>query len=140
VRILLLAALATACGPSAPPPNQPVVFSGAPEVLTSGIVEDATPAPTVEHVEYHCLPVVAKPCGCVYSCGLGRRDGDHWVVTHEHWKEPLTAVVDKWCVDGNCREVFAAQIVCDGVCPPKPAPPCLAIDLANEKEPCPTGK
>src|SRR5262245_43447723 len=100
----ICATLATACGASPPPAAPPVTFSGEPTIVTEGVVADdaAAPPPSVESVEYHCLPVVAKACGCVYSCGLGRRDGDHWVVTHDHWKTPLTATLDKWCVDGSC--------------------------------------
>ena len=132
-----LICVATACGPSSPPPSQPVTLYGQPEVLTPGIVD--TDAGSYHTVEYHCLPVLAKPCSCVYSCGLGRRDeDDRWIVTHSHWKTPLTAVLDKWCVGGDCKQVFSAQIICDGTCAPKPAPTCLAIDLANEKDPCPT--
>ncbi len=70
-----------------------------------------------------CLPVVAKECGCVYDCGTGTStDGKTWHVRHAFWKDTeLTAVVEPWCVGGACTDAFAAQIVCDGICAPKPA-------------------
>ena len=77
----------------------------------------AAPAP-----EKKCLPVVAKECGCVYTCGVGTRMGDHWMVTHAFWKDTqLKAKIEQWCVDRSCTDVFAAEIVCGGICAPKPA-------------------
>ena len=67
--------------------------------------------------------MVAKECHCVYDCGKGEStDGTHWKVTHDFWKgTKLDAVIEPWCVEGKCTDVFAAQIVCDGICSPKPA-------------------
>jgi hypothetical protein len=76
-------------------------------------------------VQTRCLPVVAKECGCVYDCGKGEStDGKAWRVTHACWKDiVLDAVIEPWCVDGKCTDVFAAQIMCDGICAGKPADP-----------------
>jgi len=72
--------------------------------------------------ERRCLPVVAKDCGCVYTCGGGERTGDHWIVRHSFWNDaPLNAVVEPWCVAGKCTDAFAAEIVCGVICAPKPA-------------------
>ena len=70
-----------------------------------------------------CLPVVARECGCVYDCGLGSPNGDgSYSVRHEFWGDtPLRAKIAEWCVDGQCATVFDAEIVCDGICAPKPA-------------------
>ena len=75
------------------------------------------------------MPVVAKECGCTYSCGIGERDGDRWTVRHEFWKgATLRARVDAWCVDGQCTDAFFAEITCDGICAPKPADPTCHFD------------
>ena len=72
--------------------------------------------------ERRCLPVVAKDCGCVYTCGVGERTGDRWIVRHSFWNDaPLKAVVEPWCVAGKCTDAFAAEIVCGVICAPKPA-------------------
>jgi hypothetical protein len=77
------------------------------------------------------LPVVAAECGCVYSCGLGSEEAPgRWRVVHEHWApEPIAARVDRWCVEGQCTEAFFGEIVCSGICPPRPAEPnCRLVD------------
>jgi hypothetical protein len=102
----LLVAVLIACGTPAPTP-----------VPSNHGVAPVTP-------ETRCLPVVAKDCGCVYDCGTGARDGDHWTVTHAVWKgSTLTARIEPWCQQGACTDVFAAEIVCDGICMAKPADP-----------------
>lgn len=70
-----------------------------------------------------CLPVVAPECGCVYSCGVGWPVGEgEYKVRHSFWgKTPLNARVDEWCVDKKCTKAFFVQIVCDGICPRRPA-------------------
>jgi hypothetical protein len=70
-----------------------------------------------------CLPVVAAECGCVYSCGVGDPgDGGKFTVHHPFWgMTPLTAHVDRWCVGDACTDALFADIVCDGICTPKPA-------------------
>src|SRR5207248_1086536 len=99
-----------ACGSGTPPPENHV-----------------RPPPASEN---RCLAVVAKACGCVYACGVGVRDGDHWNVTHAFWKgSTLRARIEPWCVGGACTDVFAADIVCDGICIPK---------RAETSCPCPT--
>jgi hypothetical protein len=85
----------------------------------------ATPAkpPTPKQ---QCLPVVAAECGCVYDCGVGTQAADGtWRVRHAFWGElVLTAVVKPWCVAGQCTPAFHAEIICSGICAPRPAKPC----------------
>ncbi len=114
MRVALFAFSVAACGSStttsAPPANR----------------EPAAPAATPEK---RCLPVIAKECGCTYSCGAGVRDGTGWRVTHSFWKgNDLKAAVERYCVGGACTEVFSAEIVCDGICPPKAADPTCHFD------------
>jgi hypothetical protein len=81
--------------------------------------------------ERRCLPVVAKECGCTYSCGIGVRRGgdDRWTVHHPFWgSAALDARVDAWCVDGACTPAFLAAIVCDGICAPKAGDPTCRFD------------
>ena len=69
-----------------------------------------------------CLPVVSVGCGCVYGCGPGAPDaGGRFIVEHDFWSSPLTARVQRWCVDGECTEAFAAELVCAGICTPRAA-------------------
>jgi hypothetical protein len=77
-----------------------------------------------------CLPVVAFDCGCVYGCGLGQpnADGSYAVTYGPMWKDPVRAVVKPWCVDGKCTDAFAGEIVCDGICLPKPADATCHLD------------
>ena len=84
--------------------------------VTSASATVATPAK-------RCLPVVAADCGCVYSCGSGAETSPgKWNVTHPNWAtHGLEAKVAPWCVAGDCTDAFHAQIVCDGICRPKPA-------------------
>jgi hypothetical protein len=92
--------------------------------------EPGSPATTaLTAPEHRCLPVVAKACGCVYACGSGEHTGDHWTVTHAFWRDtPLRATLQPWCVDGTCTDVFAAEIVCGGICAPRPADPTCQFD------------
>ena len=86
--------------------------------------------PATEHRK--CLPVVAKECGCVYSCGSGVEASDHWNVTHSNWKPTtLHARIEPWCVAGRCTDVFAAEIVCAGICAPKPADATCHFDASS---------
>jgi len=102
---------------ASPPPTR------APSPRASEAPAPPAPAPA------RCLPVVAKECGCVYDCGVGKPNGDGtYTVSHQFWKDtPLRARIDRWCVDQQCTEVFAAEIVCDGTCPPRPADPGCAF-------------
>jgi len=120
MRSSVLAALAlAACGaPVRPSPPSNVAAT-----------EAAAPAasPTTR-----CLPVVAAACGCVYSCGLGTFDGKTWTVHHEFWDDlALNATVAPWCVDGQCTDAFSAEIVCAGICAPRPADPTCHLDDAG---------
>ncbi len=76
-----------------------------------------------------CLPVVSVECGCVYDCGVGGPPDASGVlsVNHAFWSEPITARVQQWCVDGECTEAFAAELVCGIICAPKPADPTCAF-------------
>ena len=76
-----------------------------------------------------CLPVVSVECGCVYDCGVGGPPDASGVVTvnHAFWSEPITARVQQWCVNGECTEAFAAELVCGVICDPKPADPTCAF-------------
>ena len=104
---LMMFAIVAACTPSPSPASS----ASASPTTTSAKAADR-----------RCLPVVAKTCGCVYACGVGERKGDRYVVRHAFWKDAeLSAVVEPWCVDGACTDVFAAEIDCDGICNPKPA-------------------
>jgi hypothetical protein len=70
-----------------------------------------------------CLPVVAKDCGCVYTCAEGHETTPGvYSVRHSRWNDKaLTARVDRFCADGQCTDAFFADIVCDGICTPRPA-------------------
>jgi hypothetical protein len=107
----LAIAMLVACG--SPPANRP---EPAPPVAP------VAPAPSVPPFARRCLPVVAKECHCVYTCGVGEARGDHWMVRHAFWKDSeLEARTEQWCVGDTCTEAFAAKIVCDAICAPKPA-------------------
>lgn len=100
----------------------------APPVATSDAVPltsasaSATPTPTTIAAK-KCLPVVAADCGCVYSCGAGTEtSAGKWSVVHPFWAPTaLDAKIAPWCVGGDCTDAFHAQIVCSGICSPKPA-------------------
>ena len=111
--------VAACSGSSSSRPDEPIKTVA---IMEAG-VPDATAADAPSAVvERRCLPVVAKECGCVYSCGTGIKDGDFWKVTHPFWRNTeLTAKVEKWCAGVACTEAFHAEIVCDGICMPKPA-------------------
>jgi len=112
-----------ACGSSAPSPEPAI--GDKPVTPTPAAPGSAAP-------ERRCLPVVAKDCRCVYSCGTGERHGDRRAVHHSFWKDTeLQAVVEPWCVEGKCTDVFAATIVCDAICAPKPADPTCRFDAAG---------
>jgi hypothetical protein len=85
-----------------------------------------------EPAKARCLPVVAEACGCVYSCGVGwpaEGAAGTWTVRHAFWGEtPLKASVGEWCVDRQCTQVFKGEIVCGGICPPRPADPTCHFD------------
>jgi hypothetical protein len=117
MRWLLFVAACSASSPSRPEPDPIKTVA----IMEAGVSDaSAIDAPTA--AESRCLPVVAKECGCVYSCGVGTRDGDIWKVKHAFWGDTeLTAKIDKWCAGNACTEAFHADIVCDGICLPKPA-------------------
>jgi hypothetical protein len=91
----------------------------------------AGPSDQASAAEPRCLPVVAVECGCVYPCGLGTRDGDGWSVRHAHWDGPIRARIDRWCVDGECTDAFFGEIVCDGICAPRPADRTCVLDASG---------
>lgn len=119
VRHLLLLVLIACRAPAAPP--GPANHAAPPTA--------APPAPVAG--ERRCLPVVAADCGCVYTCGVGTRAGDGWTVTHGFWTEPLRARLDRWCVDGQCSEAWFGEIVCSGICVPRPADATCHFDDAG---------
>lgn len=102
-------------------------------VVLAGCRGEQAPGPGPAPAARRCLPVVAADCGCVYSCGAGiRQQGGRYRVTHPFWRGTvLTARIDRWCVDGRCTDAFFADVVCDGICPPRPADPTCHIDRAG---------
>jgi hypothetical protein len=121
---ICLVALVTSCASSsAPVSDEP---ASAERRAVAPTPEPSEAAPTAER---RCLPVVAAECGCVYSCGVGTRDAEGWSVAHSFWGDtPVRARVDRWCVEGQCTEAFFGEIVCDGICAPRPADPSCAFD------------
>jgi hypothetical protein len=118
--------LLVACSSSKP--AEPSPAAAPPRAIDAAApreIDAAAPRAIDARTSVKCLPVVAKECGCVYTCGRGEStDGTHWRVTHDFWKDTtLDAVVEPWCVDGKCTDAFAAVIVCSGICAPKPADP-----------------
>lgn|GEM_PF-2894492 len=111
--------------------------TSAPAPSTPAPVESTTPAPsnpnaaprksrakpTPAAAARECLPIVAKKCGCVYSCGVGVRQPDgSYAVHNDFWKSAaLKAHIADWCVGGQCTRAFHAEIICDLICAPKPA-------------------
>lgn len=114
----LAAVLLVACrGKDAAPAPAPTKVAPPPGV------NPALATAMAAHIDARCLPVVAKACGCVYACAKGiSTDGKRWTVTSAVWKgRPLAATIEPWCVGGVCTDAFAAELVCDGICAPKPA-------------------
>jgi hypothetical protein len=73
-----------------------------------------------------CLPLVADVCGCVSDCAIGWIDADRrrYEVHHRFWdhgQSVMHAGVSPWCVGRDCTRAFHVDIVCDGVCPRRPA-------------------
>lgn len=70
-----------------------------------------------------CLPVVAADCGCVYACGVGTETSPGvWSVDHPSWApNAIKAKIAPWCASGDCTDAFHGEIVCSGICAPKPA-------------------
>lgn len=100
--------------------------------MEAGVPDAGSAIDAPAAAERRCLPVVAKECGCVYSCAAGTKDGDTWKVKHPFWgTTELTAKVDKWCAGNACTEAFHAEIVCDGICMPKPADSTCHFDAAG---------
>jgi len=90
------------------------------------VVACAREAPKVEAsaaAPKRCLPVVAAACGCVYTCGVGTETSPgSWSVDHPFWApSKIKATIAPWCVSGDCTDAFHGEIVCDGICAPKPA-------------------
>jgi hypothetical protein len=103
------------------------LVSCAREQHASVVVDTTTPATSASTTPpssaKRCLPVVSDDCKCTYSCGTGTETSPgKWSVSHPFWgQHPLDAKIAPWCVAGDCTDAFHAQIVCDGVCAPKPA-------------------
>jgi hypothetical protein len=101
-------------------------------MLLVGCGSSAKEPPPPPAPETKCLPVVAKECGCVYTCGAGTRDGAHWTVTHAFWKDAkLKATVEPWCFEGTCTDAFSAEVVCGGICPAKAADATCHFDASG---------
>lgn len=118
--ICLLSIAAAACSSSsstgAPTADEPLQSTAGPNTDEA----DPNEAPTTDR----CLPVVAAECGCVYECGAGELQPDgRYHVSHSFWSGGMTARVDEWCADGQCTTAFFGEIVCDGICAPRPADP-----------------
>jgi hypothetical protein len=76
-----------------------------------------------------CLPVVSKECGCVYPCALGTpstREGGYQVRA-ALWETALEGRVELWCAEGQCTPAFHVELVCDGICAPRPADTTCAL-------------
>lgn len=103
IRFLLATTLLVACTREAPK-------------VALGVDAGAAPAK-------RCLPVVAAECGCVYGCGVGTETSPGaWSVDHPTWSPSLIkAKIAPWCVSGDCTDAFHGEIVCSGICAPKPA-------------------
>lgn len=84
------------------------------------------------------MPVVAPRCGCVYGCGTGVRQANgSYAVHHSFWNNTtLKAHIADWCQNGECTPAFHAELICDIVCPPKPAD----MSCHFEGDRCVTGK
>ncbi len=130
MRAFALLCVSVACGPAPGDvaASPPVVASPVPAQQPSpeaAPVVEAAPRPAEPAQARRCLPVVAAECGCVYSCGLGVEETPgRWSVAHAHWGAlPVQARVDRWCVGGRCTEAFFGEIVCGGICAPRPAEP-----------------
>jgi hypothetical protein len=67
--------------------------------------------------------VVAAECGCTYDCGDGvETTPGMYEVTHPVWApSTVRARIKPWCVAGDCTDAFFGEIVCSGICTPKPA-------------------
>jgi hypothetical protein len=114
--VVVVAWLVGGCGsgPRAATPTNPPDVPADPDGA-SPTAEAPPPSP-------RCLPVVAADCGCVYACGVGEELPDgRYRVSHSFWSEPIVARVAPWCVNDACTDAFHGEIVCDGICPPKPA-------------------
>lgn len=85
--------------------------------------EASAPTGATGTAQRRCLPVVADECGCVYTCGVGTETSPGvWSVEHPFWAPTkLKAKIAPWCVSGDCTEAFHVEIVCGGICTPKPA-------------------
>jgi hypothetical protein len=100
-------------------------------VACSGPAAKQGPATVAPADVKRCLPVVAKECDCVYSCGVGEQRGDHWLVRRAYWKDAGKAQIESWCSHGECTDAFAAEIICDGICMPKAADPTCHFDASG---------
>ena len=121
MRSVLLLLFVAACGSSSQP-SQPEPIAPVTRATDATLAADKP----------RCLPIVAKECGCVYACAIGRKDGDTWKVKHAFWGDTeLVATIDRWCVGDACTEAFHAEIVCDGICMPKPADPTCHFDASG---------
>ena len=114
--LVMLAVLDAGCREAAPPPVTPLTTPRIHQPLHKVAGALSTPS--------RCLPVVSQECGCVYKCGVGVQvgNGSTWNVSHGFWPGmAITARVAEWCVAGSCTDAFAAELICAGICAPKPA-------------------
>ena len=106
--------------PTKTAPSEPAVPSNAPHIVPVEVGPDVAPAGGAAH---RCLPVVAAECGCTYDCGDGVEIAPGaYEVTHAVWApSTVRARIKPWCVAGDCTDAFFGEIVCSGICTPKPA-------------------
>ena len=136
--LLIMLMLATGCGQSASPATVAPVITAVPATATTTFLASSDHAvnlvANVPTAPRRCLPVVSQECGCVYKCGLGVQvgNGATWSVSHVFWPGmPLTARVVSWCVADKCTPAFAAELVCGGICAPKPADSTCHVDAVG---------
>jgi hypothetical protein len=131
IAVLLLAACGSSTSSSTkrePPPPAPAA-SASDEVtlITAPSMDEIIAAGAYTP---GCLPVVAKNCKCTYDCMYGRsKDQRTWWIEW-HGKD-IAGVVENYCVDGKCTDVFAVELTCDGICAPKPANPNCRLEGAG---------
>ena len=91
----------------------------------------ASRAPSVGAMR--CLPLVAKPCSCTFSCGTGKPQADGSYIVHSnHWEgADITARIINYCVDDACTDVFSIDIICSNLCTPKAADTTCHFDADN---------
>lgn len=96
----------------------------------------ATPTAPVAPTEQdarRCLPLVAADCGCVWGCAIGTPTAGGGYLVQEPRIAPdgVKAVIQPWCVQGECTDAFHGEIICSGICAPKPADASCHFDSAG---------